>query len=157
MKKTLLGFMAIVIAGIGLVACDTKSKKEAMVNLSPEEQIIAKQWPNAQKTQSGLMYVVTKEGSGSKPAIGTLVTAHYTGTLVDGKKFDSSVDRGQPFRFQVGIGQVIKGWDEAFLDMKKGEKRILIIPYTLAYGEMGMPPVIPPKATLIFDVEMINF
>lgn len=104
-----------------------------------------------------MMYVVTKDGDGSMPKKGQTVTAHYTGTLLDGSKFDSSRDRGAPFKFSVGMGRVIAGWDQAFLDMKKGEKRTLIIPYTLGYGEGGHPPVIPPKATLIFDVELIDF
>jgi len=103
------------------------------------------------------MYVVTKEGDGPKPQKGQNVQAHYTGTLLNGKKFDSSRDRGTPIEFPVGTRRVIPGWDEAFLDMKKGEKRILIIPHSLAYGERGYPPVIPPKATLVFDVELIDF
>ncbi len=128
--------------------------------IKAEEQqndLIQKKWPNAQKTPTGLMYVVSKEGTGPKPTKGQMVTAHYTGTLLDGKKFDSSRDRGKPFQFRVGKRSVIAGWDEAFLDMKKGEKRILIIPHELAYGPSGRPPTIPPKATLIFDVELIDF
>ena len=82
---------------------------------------------------------------------------HYTGTLTDGSKFDSSRDRGQPFVFTIGVGQVIKGWDEAFLSMKKGEKRTLIIPHWLGYGEKGSGKMIPGKATLIFEVELIDF
>ncbi|HAJ28005.1 MAG TPA: peptidylprolyl isomerase, partial [Syntrophus sp. (in: bacteria)] len=87
---------------------------------------------------------------------GALVEAHYTGRLLDGTKFDSSVDRGEPLMFLVGRGEVIKGWDEAFRSMKKGEKRILIIPPGLAYGDRSMG-TIPPNATLIFEVELINF
>ncbi len=138
----------------GLDEMNSKRASKAAEKIKAE---IKRQWPNAITTKSGLKYVVTAEGTGDKPSSGTQITAHYTGTLITGQKFDSSRDRNQPFTFPVGDGRVIKGWDEAFLDMKKGEKRILIIPYNLAYGERGRPPVIPPKATLIFDVELIDF
>jgi len=121
------------------------------------EELIAKKWPGAVKTASGLRYVVLQPGKGEKPARGTSIKAHYSGTLLDGKKFDSSYDRGKTFDFAVGTGRVIKGWDEAFLDMRKGEKRVLIIPPQLAYGERGRPPVIPPSATLVFEVELVGF
>lgn len=122
------------------------------------DPIIDQKYPNAVTTESGLKYVITEAGEGSrKPAKGQSVTAHYSGYLLDGTKFDSSVDRNQPFMFNVGQGMVIKGWDEAFTDMTKGEKRTLIIPPELGYGPDGYPPVIPPAATLIFDVELINF
>jgi FKBP-type peptidyl-prolyl cis-trans isomerase len=111
----------------------------------------------AKETLSGLKFVVTAEGKGAKPAKGTLVKAHYTGTLPDGTQFDSSRDRGQPLEFTVGVGQVIAGWDEALMDMKKGERRMLIIPPHLGYGERGAGGVIPANATLIFDVELVDF
>ena len=119
--------------------------------------IIKEKWPQAKKTSSGLMYEIKREGTGPKPEKGQKITAHYTGTLLNGEKFDSSRDRNTPFSFPVGKGRVIRGWDEAFLDMRKGEKRILIIPPHLAYGDRGFPPSIPPKATLVFDVEIIDF
>jgi len=119
---------------------------------------IEKKYPGSTATASGLRYIVTRKAdSNTKPKKGNEVTAHYTGYLLNGKKFDSSVDRGQPFVFKVGQGNVIKGWDEAFLDMGKGEKRTLIIPPELGYGARGAGGVIPPNAYLIFEVEMLNF
>ncbi|MFA5182640.1 MAG: FKBP-type peptidyl-prolyl cis-trans isomerase [Syntrophales bacterium] len=124
--------------------------------VAKEEALIKEKYPNAIRTSSGLMYIILKEGNGATPTSGALVEAHYTGRLLDGTKFDSSVERGKPLLFLVGRGEVIKGWDEAFLAMKKGEKRILIIPPGLAYGDKGMG-TIPPNETLIFEVELICF
>lgn len=108
-------------------------------------------------SDSGLQYMVLADGQGGKPSRGTTITAHYTGRLLNGTVFDSSVSRGQPFQFPVGAGRVIPGWDEALIDMKRGEKRVLVIPPALAYGAAGAGGVIPPNATLIFEVEMIDF
>ncbi len=107
-------------------------------------------------SEIGLKYFVRKKGAGKSPSKGDTIIAHYTGYLEDGTKFDSSYDRNKPFETMIGVGRVIPGWDEAFLSMKEGEKRLLILPYYLAYGERGSPPVIPPRATLIFDVELIK-
>jgi peptidylprolyl isomerase len=108
-----------------------------------------------QETPSGLKYVDLVEGTGDSPKQGQTVTVHYTGTLETGKKFDSSRDRGQPFQFAIGVGQVIKGWDEGVGSMKVGGRRQLIIPPDLGYGARGIGPI-PPNATLVFDVELLG-
>ncbi|EGF84440.1 hypothetical protein BATDEDRAFT_22495 [Batrachochytrium dendrobatidis JAM81] len=105
----------------------------------------------------GVTKEVIKTGDGVHfPKVGDTVTMHYTGTFTDGKKFDSSVDRGQPFVTKIGVGQVIKGWDEGVPQMSVGEKAKLIITYDYAYGERGHPGGIPPKSDLIFEVELIK-
>lgn len=109
----------------------------------------------AQSTPSGLAYIITQEGTGKPAKQGQFVTCHYTLTLPDGRKIDSSLDRGQPFRFQVGMGQVIKGWDEALQMFGPGTKVRLLIPPQLGYGERGAGGVIPPNSDLIFDVEVL--
>lgn len=108
------------------------------------------------ETASGLNYVITKEGNGEKPNVGTLIKVHYTGKLLDGTVFDSSVNRNEPFQFVLGIGQVIPGWDEALQLLSKGSKAVLYIPYYLAYGDRGAG-TIPPFSTLVFEVELIDF
>ena len=111
-------------------------------------------------TASGLQIIDTVEGTGDQPRTGQICVMHYTGWLyVDGKKgakFDSSVDRGQPFEFPIGVGRVIAGWDEGVASMKVGGKRTLIIPPELGYGASGAGGVIPPNATLMFDVELLG-
>lgn len=109
-----------------------------------------------ESTKSGLKYVDKVVGAGAQPKTGQTVRVHYTGWLTDGKKFDSSVDRGQPFEFVIGVGQVIKGWDEGVSTMKVGSKRKLIIPSNLAYGKTGAGNSIPPDSTLVFDVELLG-
>ena len=115
----------------------------------------------AQTTSTGLMYIETEAGEGTVPETGQKVEVHYTGYLAEdgvkrGKKFDSSVDRGQPFVFTLGVGQVIKGWDEGIAKMNVGTKSTLIIPPDLGYGARGAGRVIPPNSTLIFDVELLG-
>jgi FKBP-type peptidyl-prolyl cis-trans isomerase len=111
---------------------------------------------NVVTTPSGLKYVELKEGTGATPKPGQTVEVHYVGTLEDGTQFDSSRDRGQPFSFKIGVGQVIKGWDEGVGTMKVGGHRQLIIPSELGYGSSGAGGVIPPNATLLFDVELLG-
>jgi peptidylprolyl isomerase len=129
-----------------IVALDTNSNKETKIM----------DLENAVTTPSGLKYIDLKEGDGLSPKTGQQVTVHYTGTLENGKKFDSSRDRGRPFSFKIGVGQVIKGWDEGVATMKIGGQRILIIPAELGYGSRGAGGVIPPNATLVFDVELLE-
>jgi len=108
------------------------------------------------KTPSGLQYEDMVAGSGASPSPGKKVTVHYTGWLTDGRKFDSSVDRNKPFVFQIGVGQVIAGWDEGVMTMKIGGKRKLLIPANLGYGAAGAGGVIPPNATLVFEVILLD-
>src|SRR5277367_2473621 len=114
------------------------------------------QQPNLVSTPSGLQYEDLKVGTGESPKSGQTVIVHYTGWLTNGTKFDSSMDRAQPFEFQIGKGQVIKGWDEGVMSMKIGGKRKLTIPADLGYGARGAGGVIPPNATLLFDVELLG-
>jgi peptidylprolyl isomerase len=109
----------------------------------------------AMTTESGLRYEDIVVGAGPSPQSGQEVTVHYTGVLEDGTKFDSSLDRGQPFKFKIGVGQVIKGWDEGVMTMKVGGKRKLVIPPQLGYGRRGVGPI-PPNSTLVFEVELLD-
>ncbi len=137
-------------------AVQRKEIEKLQAERAAVEGEIKNRWPQATLTPSGLRFVVHQEGSGKEmPKEGTPVTVHYTGTLLDGHVFDSSVRRGEPATFAVG--QVIEGWNEALVTMKKGEKRTLIIPPELGYGPGGYPGVIPPNAYLIFEVELLDF
>ena len=108
-------------------------------------------------TTSGLYYVMTQEGNGEKPTVGQIVKVHYTGKLLDGTVFDSSVERGEPISIPIGVGQVIPGWDEGIQLMSKGEKGVLYVPYYLGYGTRQAGEKIAPFSNLIFEVELIDF
>ena len=140
-----------------LASMDKRAQEKELTAMEDSVKQIKQQWPDAITTPSGLQYVVVQKGTGTAtPSSGTMVKAHYTGKLLDGTKFDSSYDRGEPISFPVGQGRVIKGWDEAFLAMTKGEKRVLIIPAKLGYGPSGRGPI-PPNSTMVFDVELVDF
>ena len=121
-----------------------------------DEEIIEKNWPGYQETPSGLRYLIEREGTGESPLRGMKISVVYTGFLIDGTKFSENSDREKPFEFRLGSGEVIQGWEEVFTDMRKGEKRILIIPYALAYGLRGRGESVPRRSTLVFYIEIID-
>lgn len=153
------GIMASKHPGEPINSAMRAALSETAPQLSSEDaNQVRKDFPTAYTTPSGMMYVNRGPGTGNRtPRIGDTVVAEYSGRLLSGVSFDSSTMHGGPIRFQVGTGQVIKGWDEALLTMKKGERRTLIVPYWLGYGEAGRPPAIPARATLVFDVELVDF
>lgn len=134
-----------------------KAKIDAEIEARNEafKATVIEQFPNMQQTKSGLMYEIVQSGTGVKPNSGDEAEVHYTGTFLDGKKFDSSLDRNSTFKFVIDAGRVIKGWDEGVKLCDVGGKIKLILPYWLAYGEAGRA-AIPPKATLVFDIEVIG-
>jgi len=139
------------------------SRRSALVVLAATAGVLAlsesAHAQNVVTTSSGLKYIDVKAGTGAAPRAGQTCVMHYTGWLYEngkkGQKFDSSVDRGEPFEFKIGLHQVIAGWDEGVATMKVGGKRTLIIPPALGYGARGAGSVIPPNATLLFDVELL--
>jgi FKBP-type peptidyl-prolyl cis-trans isomerase len=125
----------VTLAAVALAGCAHSQEKEEPMKLEMQDLVV---------------------GTGTEAVSGKTVDVHYTGWLTDGKKFDSSVDRGEPFSFRLGAGQVIRGWDQGVVGMKIGGKRKLTIPSDLAYGDRGFPPVIPPRSTLVFEVELLG-
>jgi peptidylprolyl isomerase len=178
MREILISMgVMVVCTALVLFAQFTSPKNEALADSQPPATMLAmnNSKPTPQKktptmsspnpspssssevtTPSGLKYVEVKVGDGATPKKGQTVEVHYTGTLENGQKFDSSRDRNQTFKFQIGEGQVIKGWDEGLSTMKVGGSRKLIIPPDLGYGARGAGGVIPPNATLLFDVELVG-
>lgn len=119
-------------------------------------EYVEKTWPQAKKTNSGMRYIIEREGTGPTPKPGNSVSVHYTGRLLDGKIFDQNHDPASPFTFRVGRDQVIQGWDQILPMMKRGEKRLVIVPPELAYGSRGQPPKIHRNATLVFEIELLE-
>ena len=147
-------FSIFIIAMLFLTSCgDSNSDKNSETG---EIKKMKETDSGTQTTDSGLQYIDTIVGDGESPKQGDKVVVHYTGKLVDGTKFDSSLDRNKPFEFTIGIGQVIRGWDEGVMSMKVGGKRTMTIPPDLGYGERGAGEVIPSNATLVFDVELLE-
>jgi len=157
MAKIVIVVLAVVVGSIALWAqTSTQAPVHKRVQTVPNTNAPTKVTGDGVKTESGLQYWDIKVGSGPVATAGQTVKVHYTGWLTNGKKFDSSVDRGEPFTFPLGGGQVIKGWDEGVAGMKVGGKRQLRIPPQLGYGARGAGGVIPANATLIFDVELLG-
>lgn len=121
-----------------------------------DARLIAVRYGSAHVLTSGLRYVVRQPGTGDTPGAGDRVTVHYDGRLLSGGPFDSTRDRGSPLELRVGTGEVLPGMDEALLAMRPGEKRTLIVPWWLGYGERGRPPLVPGRATLIYEIELLS-
>jgi len=155
MKKRLLA-AAVILALIAAFAIAQTAAKKPAPAARPNTNAPTKVTGDGVKTDSGLQYWEIRVGNGEVAKEGSHVRVHYSGWLTTGKKFDSSVDRGQPFDFTIGNGEVIKGWEEGIAGMKVGGKRQLRIPPELGYGADGSPPTIPPNATLIFDVQLLG-
>ena len=145
--------LIVAAAALQFAACGSDEDTSSQLQFAPELEVDVE---SLTRTASGLQYQDLAVGDGIEAAAGNAVTVHYTGWLVDGSKFDSSVDSGQPFSFTLGAGEVITGWDEGVAGMRVGGKRKLVIPPGLGYGAAGYPPVIPRNATLVFDVELLE-
>ncbi len=117
---------------------------------------IDQKWPQAKATTTGLRYLVAKEGQGERPMPGQVVKVLFKGMFFDGRVFDQSLDPAKPFSFRLGRGEIIAGWEEGIAMMKVGEKRVLLVPYDLAYGSRGRPPRIPRQTSLVFEVELLS-
>lgn len=139
-----------------LRSAQAAAKAEIDAKRRQDLALIAEKYPSMQKSSSGIQYRILQEGTGRKPAAGETVAVRYTGSFLSGEVFDGSDFHGGPIEFQAGSGRVIPGWDEAILEMKQGERRLVILPPELAYGERGAGGVIPPNAFLIFEMELVR-
>ncbi len=144
-----IGAAALVGAAWYIAAPRERAQRAQILIISPQPSASSRMEPQLQIQDLTV-------GTGTQAKTGDIITVNYVGTFTDGKKFDSSYDKNQPFSFKLGAGQVIKGWDQGLIGMKVGGKRTLTIPGALAYGEKGFPGFIPPNATLVFEVELLN-
>lgn len=166
MKKTIFAFFLIIAVCAGASFAQTKRRNVQRKRTTTKNRIIKKPVGKtmaenatnnpAVTTASGLTYIVTKHGDGAQLKAGDNVIVNYTGLLTNGQKFDSSLDRGEPFSFPLGGGRVIKGWDEGIQKLRIGDNATFIIPASIAYGARGAGGVIPPDATLIFIIEVVG-
>ena len=153
-KTVLKLLLALWVAGVA-AAPMLQAQRE---KLPPADlEFVEKNWPEARKTNTGIRYIVLREGQGETPKPGDKVNVLYVGRLLDGKVFDQNQDKEKPFSFRVRRGMVIEGWEQILQLMKRGEKRLVIIPPELAYGTRGQPPKIPRSATLVFEIELLDF
>jgi FKBP-type peptidyl-prolyl cis-trans isomerase len=150
-----LAFLALAFAALSAPTLHAQREK-----LPPEDRdFVEKKWPDAKRTYTGLRYIVLKpaDKTSPSPGPGTLVTVLYKGMLLDGTVFDQSPDAAHPLKARLGRGDLIDGWEEALQKMHKGEKWLLIVPPEMAYGSRGKPPAIPRRASLVFEMELIDF
>jgi len=150
-----LAFLALALAALSAPTLHAQREK-----LPPEDrEFVEKKWPDAKRTYTGLRYIVLKpaDKNSPSPVPGTLVAVLYKGMLLDGTVFDKSPDTEHPLKTRLGRGDLIDGWEEALQKMHKGEKWLLIVPPEMAYGARGKPPAIPRRATLVFEMELVDF
>lgn len=150
---------SLVKLGLALIVIGASTALHAQREKLPPDDLeyVEKTWPGAKKTTTGIRYVIMQEGQGDTPKPGDKVNVLYVGRLLNGKVFDQAVDPAQPFTFRVRREAVIEGWDQVLQLMKRGEKRLVIIPPELAYGTRGQPPKIGRNQTLVFEMELISF
>ena len=150
---------SLVKLGLLLIAIGASTALHAQREKLPPDDLeyVEKTWPDAKKTTTGIRFVILQEGQGETPKPGDKVNVLYVGKLLNGKVFDQATDPAQPFTFRVRRDAVIEGWDQILQQMKKGEKRLVIIPPELAYGTRGQPPKIGRNQTLVFEMELISF
>lgn len=152
-KSAVTLFLPVIALFLALPAAQAQREKLPPADL----EYVEKTWPEAKKTTTGIRYVVLREGEGDRPIPGDKVNVLYVGRLLDGKIFDQATDPAQPFTFRIRREMVIEGWDQILQLMKRGEKRLVIIPPELGYGTRGQPPKIGRSATLIFEIELMSF